>query len=93
MSKRSIIIGVGVIVLAIGWYAFRPELLFVNQTVHEEFPGGTQMASIENGPMAVTKGILSPDSGSEIFMQLLVSIQYLTSQDSGNCNRLSREDS
>ena len=42
--------------LAIGWYAFRPELLFVNKTVSEEFPGGAQMASIEKGSMAVTKG-------------------------------------
>lgn len=30
MSKRNIIIGVGVVVLAIAWYAFRPELLFIN---------------------------------------------------------------
>ena len=56
MSKRNIIISVGIVVLAIGWYAFRPELLFVNKTVNEEFPGGAAMASIENGPMAVTKG-------------------------------------
>ena len=57
MSKRNIIISVGIVVLAIGWYAFRPELLFVNKTVNEELPGGAAMASIENGPMAVTKGI------------------------------------
>jgi hypothetical protein len=55
MSKRNIIISVGIVVLAIGWYAFRPELLFVNKTVNEEFPGGAAMASIEKGPMAVTK--------------------------------------
>lgn len=53
MNKRNIIIGLGAIVLAIAWYAFRPELLFVNKTVREEFPGGPAMASIE---MAVTKG-------------------------------------
>jgi hypothetical protein len=56
MSKRNIIISVGIVVLAIGWYAFRPELLFVNKTVNEELPGGAAMASIEKGPMAVTKG-------------------------------------
>jgi len=49
-------IGAGVIVLAVLWYAFRPELLFINKTVSEEFPGGAAMASIEKGPMAVTKG-------------------------------------
>ncbi len=56
MSKRNIIIGVGFVVLAIIWYAFRPELLFINKTVNEEFPGGAAMASIEKAPMAVTKG-------------------------------------
>ena len=55
MSKRNIIIGVGVVVLAVGWYAFRPELLFVNKTVNEEFPGGAVTASIEKGLMAVMK--------------------------------------
>jgi len=56
MSKRNIIIGVGVIALAIAWYVFRPELLFINRTVNEEFPGGEAMASIDKGAMSVTKG-------------------------------------
>jgi len=56
MSKRKIIIGVAVVVLAIGWYAFRPELLFINKTVNEEFPDGAAMASIEKGPIAITTG-------------------------------------
>jgi len=55
MSKRNMIIGVAIIIVGGIWYAFRPELLFVNQTVSEEFPGGAAMASIEKGPMAVTK--------------------------------------
>jgi hypothetical protein len=56
MSKRNLIVGVGVIVLVIAWYAFRPELLFINQSVSEEFPGGPAMASIEKGPIVLTKG-------------------------------------
>lgn len=56
MSKRNILMGIGVVVLAIGWYAFRPELLFINKTVNEEFPGGAAMASIEKGPMEITRG-------------------------------------
>jgi len=56
MSKRNIIIGVGIVMLAIGWYAFRPELIFINKTVNEEFPVATAMASIEKGPMSITKG-------------------------------------
>ncbi len=38
MGKRKIIIGAGVVVLAIAWYAFRPELLFVNTMVNEALP-------------------------------------------------------
>ena len=37
MNKRNIIFGLGP-ALAIAWYAFRPELLFINKTVSEEFP-------------------------------------------------------
>jgi hypothetical protein len=50
MSKRNLIIGIGVIALAIAWYAFRPELLFINKTVNEELPVA-QPAS-----MAMSKG-------------------------------------
>ena len=56
MTKRNIIIGAGVIVLTITGYVFRPELLFIDKTVNEEFPGGAAMASIEKGPMSLTKG-------------------------------------
>jgi hypothetical protein len=56
MNMRNIFIGVGVVALAVAWYAFRPELLFINHTVSEEFPGGAAVASIEKGPMVVTKG-------------------------------------
>jgi hypothetical protein len=56
MSKRNILIAAGAVALAVGWYAFRPELLFIDKTVNEEFPGGAAIASIERGPMAVTRG-------------------------------------
>ena len=56
MTKRNLIIAAGVVILAVGWYAFRPELLFINKTVNEDFPGGAAMASIEKGPMSLTKG-------------------------------------
>ena len=52
MSKRNIIIGAGVIAVAVLWYAFRPELLSINKTVSEEFPVGGAMASIEKGQWA-----------------------------------------
>jgi len=56
MRKRNIFLGVAAVLLAIAWYAFRPELLFINKTINEEFPGGAAMAAIEKGPMSVTKG-------------------------------------
>ena len=56
MTKRNVLILVGVAVLAIAWYAFRPELLFINKTVNEEFPAGAARASIEKGPMALSQG-------------------------------------
>jgi hypothetical protein len=55
MNKRNIITVVAVVILAIGWYAFRPELLFVNKTVNEGFPGGAAVASLEKVP-TITKG-------------------------------------
>jgi hypothetical protein len=53
MNKRQIVIGVGIVVLAIAWYAFRPELLFVNNQVNEQFPMDTSAAS---GPMSLARG-------------------------------------
>lgn len=38
MGKRKIVIGAAAVVLAIAWYAFRPELLFINKTVNEALP-------------------------------------------------------
>jgi hypothetical protein len=38
MSKRNLIIGGTVVVVVIGWYAFRPELLFINKSVNESMP-------------------------------------------------------
>jgi hypothetical protein len=59
MNKRNLLIGIGVIALAAGWYAFRPELLFVNRTVNEELPSvaATSLAmSKTDEPLVLTKG-------------------------------------
>jgi hypothetical protein len=53
MNKRQIVIGVGIAAVALGWYAFRPELLFVNKQVNEQFPTGV---SVANGPVSLAKG-------------------------------------
>ena len=74
MNKRTTFITVGVIVLAIGWYAFRPELLFINTTVNEKFPSGAAVASIEKGPIALThgnfKGLAHETKGTASIYQL-----------------------
>ena len=43
--KKKVWIGIGLVVAAIGWYAFRPELLFVNKSVSESFPAATVAAN------------------------------------------------
>ena len=50
MSKRNLMIGLGVIGLAIAWYAFRPELLFINKTVNEQLP------TVQSVSMAMSTG-------------------------------------
>ncbi len=53
MNKRQILVGVSIVGLAIAWYAFRPELLFINKQVNEQFPVGAQVAA---GPMSLVQG-------------------------------------
>jgi len=53
MNKRQIVIGIGIAGLAIGWYAFRPELLFVNKLVNEQFPAASSAGS---SPVSLAKG-------------------------------------
>ena len=40
--KKKVWIGIGLVVAAIAWYAFRPELLFVNKSVSESFPAANR---------------------------------------------------
>ena len=59
MTKRNVYIGIGLIALAGAWYAFRPELLFIDKTVDEKMPAA-QAASMamskETEPMVLEKG-------------------------------------
>ncbi|HEV2798942.1 MAG TPA: DM13 domain-containing protein [Pyrinomonadaceae bacterium] len=55
MSNRKYIIMVTVLVaLVAGWYAFRPERLFINQTVSEQFP--TASAAAPAAPATLAAG-------------------------------------
>lgn len=55
MNKRNVLIGAGMVALALGWYAFRPELLFIDKTVNEKFPEGA-VATVEKRPALLIEG-------------------------------------
>ena len=52
MRKRNALIGLAVVVVAGGWYAFRPERLFVNRTVNESLGSVTSAAAMSGGTTA-----------------------------------------
>ena len=55
MNKRNLALGIGALALATGWYALRPELLFVNKTVNEGFPAGA-IGTSDKEPKILTRG-------------------------------------
>jgi hypothetical protein len=57
MNKRNIYIVLGLLFLGGAWYLFRPELLFVETQVNEEFPGTAS-------PVAATADAMPLFSGS-----------------------------
>src|SRR5688572_4122971 len=61
MRKRNALIGLAIVIVAGGWYAFRPERLFVNRTVNESLaavtaPAGTDPATAVTAPRTVATG-------------------------------------
>ena len=55
MNKKKMkgtLIALGVVVLAIGWYLFRPERIFVNATVNESFPAAASADARESALLA-----------------------------------------
>ena len=54
MSSRKLIVALVVVVLVAGaWYAFRPERLFINQKVNEQFPTAS---AAKMAPMKLASG-------------------------------------
>src|SRR5207249_4250636 len=52
MQTRNLIAAIAVLALTGAWYAFRPERLFINQTVNESFPAPqTAMAAAQPAPI------------------------------------------
>lgn len=55
MSRKGwVILGV-LVVGAVGWYAFRPERLFINQKVNEQFPA-VEKAAAKAAPVELASG-------------------------------------
>ena len=52
--KKLLISVIALAVLAGGWYAFRPERLFVNQRVNESLGPSTASAGADAGSMAMS---------------------------------------
>lgn len=45
MKKRKLVLGAAVVALLVGWYLFRPELLFIDAKVMEDLPQANADAS------------------------------------------------
>ncbi len=45
LSRKPILIILGLVIVAMLWLAFRPELLFVNKSVDDPFPTTTTTTS------------------------------------------------
>ena len=58
IPRRAVSIAAAVIVVAIGWYLFRPELLFISHRVNEPFPTtATQQTTSSNlAPLILSQG-------------------------------------
>jgi len=70
MKIWKIIIPVFVIALFVAWYAFRPERLFVNKSVHEELPaaqGGSPNQTLASGTF---HSVLHPTNGTAIIYRI-----------------------
>lgn len=56
MNRRTIVVIAAFVVIAAGWYLFRPERLFVNARVNEQFPAGGATASANASPVTLFEG-------------------------------------
>ncbi|HEX8179166.1 MAG TPA: DM13 domain-containing protein [Pyrinomonadaceae bacterium] len=56
MSRKLIVIIVALIIAGGAWYAFRPERLFVNQQVNEQFPVASAATTATTNPTPLAIG-------------------------------------
>jgi len=78
--KKGILAAIGIPVLAVGWWAFRPEKLFINQKVNEAAP-----AALSSEPEALYTGKLEgkvhATSGRATIYKSSAGKQYLRLSD------------
>jgi hypothetical protein len=70
IKKRKTLVGAIVIVLAVAWYAFRPEGLFIDRRVQEGLPapnGGTELQAVASGSF---HSVLHPTEGTATIYQV-----------------------
>jgi hypothetical protein len=58
MHKRTLLIAASIVVVAVGWYLFRPELIFISHTVNEQLPSAIakQQTASSQATMIVAQG-------------------------------------
>jgi hypothetical protein len=57
MRKRNfVLVAATVTILVTVWYLFRPELLFIDHTVSEAFPGAANATGAEEPPVVLAEG-------------------------------------
>ena len=64
MKKWKVVIPALVVTLFVGWYAFRPERLFVNQAVHDKFPTTARGSSAQTLASGTFHSVLHPTEGT-----------------------------
>jgi hypothetical protein len=60
--KKSIVVIVALVAVAAGWYAFRPERLFVNQTVNEPAPAPAMTSANESAMSAASEMAMASEA-------------------------------
>ena len=56
MKIRTLVILFGIVALGVAWYLFRPERIFINQTVSEALPVGGAATNASGEPQAIVQG-------------------------------------
>lgn len=74
-TKRTLSIAAAIIVVVIGWYLFRPELLFISRSVNETFPTTATQAPLSKPALRLLSqgrfhGVAHATQGLAVIYQL-----------------------